>query len=228
MGKTGNFIPTPSAQQLNCNLSLLLNIVCVEVYNSFLGFVHCNRIKEQKQAAERAGLPDWRPKTFGYNALWYENRKDFVFSKQNTTWAQNFRMCPQLPLMLTQFGNTSRLEAESICNVLHKSKWCTLPIAERNAIGLLKSEPEIFRKKNWQRLGSCIRIAKILYWATSWSLVLHLRDKNYLDLSGITETEIDIQMHSNFQHCVWQFRNSSGSKSALYNMDKYHKAARNA
>ena len=221
VGKTGNFIPTPSAQQLIRNLSLSLNIFCVRVYNSFSGFVHRNRIEEQKQAAERAGLPDWRPKTFGYNALWYEKRKDFVFSKQNTTWAQNFRMCPQLPLMLTQFRNTSILKAESICNALHKSKWRNLPLAERKAIGLLKSEPEILVKKTDKGLGPALVSRKIY----NEQLVLHLRDKTYLELSGITVTEIVSQMHSDFQICVRRFRNSPGLKSALYNMDKYHKAA---
>ena len=56
-------------------------------------------------------------------------------------------------------------------------------------------------------------------------LVLHLRDKTYLELSGNTVTEIVSQMHSDFQNCVRRFRNSPGLKAASYNMDKYHKAA---
>ena len=49
----------------------------MRVYDSFSGLVHRKRIEEQKQAADRAGLPDWRPKTFGCHAVWCEKRKDF-------------------------------------------------------------------------------------------------------------------------------------------------------
>ena len=38
-GKTGDFIPTPSAQQLIRNLSQLLNLFSVRVYNQFSGVI---------------------------------------------------------------------------------------------------------------------------------------------------------------------------------------------
>ena len=38
-GKTGDLIPTPSAQQLIRNLSQLLNLFSVRVYNQFSGVI---------------------------------------------------------------------------------------------------------------------------------------------------------------------------------------------
>ena len=101
VGKTGNFIPTPPAQQLIRNVALSLNIFCVRVYNQFAGFIYRDRIEESKSAAEEAGVPLWKPKTFRYNLMWYIKRRAFVFSKKNATWDENFRMCPELQKILT-------------------------------------------------------------------------------------------------------------------------------
>ena len=84
VGKTDNFIPTPSAQQLIRNVSQSLNIFSVRVYNQCSGFIHRNRIEESRLAAEAAGIPPWKPKTFNHNQTWYANRIAFVFSRQNT------------------------------------------------------------------------------------------------------------------------------------------------
>ena len=56
-------------------------------------------------------------------------------------------------------------------------------------------------------------------------LELHLRDMTYVELTNTTIKDVVLLMHGAFQDCVRKFRNESGLKSALYNMDKYHKAA---
>ena len=135
VGKTDNFIPTPSAQQLIRNVSQSLNIFSVRVYNRFSGFIHRNRIEESRLAAEAAGIPPWKPKTFNHNQTWYANRIAFVFSRQNTTWDQNFRLCPELQKILGTFQQEIQIKAQAICKALRKCKWRNLSLAERQAVG---------------------------------------------------------------------------------------------
>jgi hypothetical protein len=56
VAKTGNFIPTPSAQSLIRNIPLSLNIFCIRVYNQSSGFINRNRIQEGKEAAAAVGI----------------------------------------------------------------------------------------------------------------------------------------------------------------------------
>lgn len=221
VAKTGNFIPTPSAQSLIRNIPLSLNIFCVRVYNQFSGFIHRNRIEEGKEAAAAVGIHSWKPLTFGYNALWYKKRRDFVFSKQNTTWHQNFRMCPELPKILAQFEQEVLIKTETICNALRKSKWKNIPFDEREAVTILNSQSDILVKKTDKGLGPAI-VSRIIYLE---QLTLHLRDATYLELTNVEITDIIQKMHTDFQDCVRKFRNIQGFKSTLYNLDKYHRGA---
>ena len=221
VAKTGNFIPTPSTQYLIRNIPLSLNIFCVRVYNQFSGFIHRHRIREGNDEAAAVGIHAWKPITFGYNALWYEKRRAFVFSKQNTTWQQNFRMCPQLPIILAQFEKEVLLKTKIICNALRKSKWQNIPFNERNAVTLLKSQSDVLVKKTDKGLGPAI-VSRSIYLQ---QLTLHLRDATYLELTNVSITDIIQKSHVDFQECVRRFRNIPGFKSTLYTMDKYHQGA---
>jgi hypothetical protein len=221
VAKTGNFIPTPSTQILIRNIPLSLNIFCVRVYNQFSGFIHRHRIREGTNEAAAVGIHAWKPITFGYNALWYEKRRAFVFSKQNTTWQQNFRMCPQLPIILAQFEKEVLIKTEIICNALRKSKWQNIPFNERNAVTLLNSQSDILVKKTDKGLGPAI-VSRSIYLQ---QLALHLRNATYLELTNVSITDIIQKSYVDFQECVRRFRNIPGFKSTLYTMDKYHQGA---
>ena len=221
VAKTGNFIPTPSAQALIRNIPLSLNIFCVRVYNQFSGFIHRRRIQDGNDAATAVGIHAWKPITFGYNALWYQKRREFVFSKQNTTWHQNFRMCPQLPIILAQFEQEVLVKTKSICNALRKGKWQNIPLLEREAIKLINSQSDVMVKKTDKGLGPAI-VSRTIYLQ---QLNLHLRDATYLELIDVSTSDIMQRMYVDFQDCVRRFRNIPGFKSTLYLLDKYHQGA---
>jgi len=126
VAKTGNFIPTPSAQQLARNVRLSLNIFTIRVFNQFSGHVHRKLIQDGKDAEAREGIPPWKPKKFGYNDAWYAERKTWIFSNKNRTWQDNFVLCPTLPAVLEQFEKETMAKTEAIVGALRKRKWQNL------------------------------------------------------------------------------------------------------
>jgi hypothetical protein len=72
VAKTGNLIPTPSAQALILNIPVSQNILCVRVYNQFSGIVHSRPIQDGNDAATAVRIHAWKASTFGYNTLWYQ------------------------------------------------------------------------------------------------------------------------------------------------------------
>ncbi len=221
IARTGNFIPTPSGQQLARNVKLSLDVFTIRVYNQFSGHVHRKLIMDGKDAEIKEGIPPWKPKTFGYNTAWYAERKKWIFSNKNRTWRDNFILCPTLPTMLENFENETMAKTEFIVKALRKCKWQNLPVAEREAVKLIRSQSDVLVKKCDKGLGPAI-VSKTIYDA---QLILTLRSDAYEELTNVSIAEIVQKMHDDFQKCVKKFRNQPALSAILYNMDKYHKAA---
>ena len=57
---TGNFIPTPSANQIVFNAHRSLNIFCIRVCKSISKSTYRKLIEQGAEEARSAGLPSWR------------------------------------------------------------------------------------------------------------------------------------------------------------------------
>ena len=72
VARTGNFIPTPVASQLNSVVHKSLNIFFVRVYNTLSKYVHRKFFNTCDITMRAAGISNWRPKLFPHNSAWQQ------------------------------------------------------------------------------------------------------------------------------------------------------------
>ena len=139
VSRTGNFIPTPSANQLVFNVRRSLNIFCIRVYKTITKSIYRKLIERGAEEAQAAGLPHWRPKVFHHSDAVLKRQRDFHYSEANNTWRNNRGQFPALRSTLAIFESETIQKAEAICET------ATLSTDANGKISL--------RQKDW-RFGS--------------------------------------------------------------------------
>jgi hypothetical protein len=173
VARTGNFIPTPSANQIVFNVRRSLNIFCIRVYKCITKSVYWNLITQGAEEARSAGLTRWRPRVFHHSDAVLKKQRDFFFSEANNTWRNNRGRFPALRSTLAIFESETLKKAEAISKSLHGCKWQNLSVPERLAIRELRSEscPYDDPTEYLSRHPSCNRFRPGIIRVTAWTQV---------------------------------------------------------
>jgi hypothetical protein len=221
VARTGNFIPTPSANQIVFNVRRSLNIFCIRVYKCITKSVYWNLITQGAEEARSAGLTRWRPRVFHHSDAVLKKQRDFFFSEANNTWRNNRGRFPALRSTLAIFESETLKKAEAISKSLHGCKWQNLSVPERLAIRELRSDPHVRLCKADKGMGPGIVSNSIekqqLY------LTLHDSAGTYKELVGATVESVLRSTHEDFQRIAAPFRKIKGFQALFRTFDKYHK-----
>ena len=223
VARTGNFIPTPVASQLNSIVHKSLNIFFVRVYNTLSKYVHRKFFNTCDITTRAAGISNWRPKLFPHNSVWYAQRRKFIFSSSNHVWRNNSSLCPELPSILSKFGADIMSKTEAICKSLHGCKWRNLSAGERIALCDFRKQTELRICKADKNLGPVV-VSDSIYVE---QLKLHLYDPvgTYEELVGVDTTTILRRMHDDFHIIARNFSRHVGFKSLCRTFNDWHSAS---
>ena len=89
VSRTGNFIPTPSANQIVFNVRRSMNLVYSRVYKNISKSIHRKLIEKGAEEARSAGLSSWQPRVFQHSDAMLKQQRNFRYSEANTTWRNN-------------------------------------------------------------------------------------------------------------------------------------------
>ena len=220
VARTGNFIPTPSANQIVFNVRRSLNLFCIRVYKNISKSIHRKLIEKGAEEARSAGLSSWRPRVFQHSDAMLKQQRDFLFSEANTTWRNNRGHFPALRSTLAAFETETLKKAETISKSLHGCKWQNLSAPERLAVRELRSDPDVRLCKTDKGMGPGIVSDSIekqqLY------LTLHDSAGTYRELIGVSMDTVMRTMHAEFQNIAIPFRKIKGYQTLFRTLDNYH------
>ena len=153
VARTGNFIPTPSANQIVFNVRRSLNLFCIRVYKNISKSIYRELIEQGAEEARFAGLSSWRPRVFQHSDVVLKQQRDFLYSEANNTWRNNRGHFPALRSTLAAFEKETLKTAEAISMSLHGCKWQNLSAPERLAVRELRSDPDVRLCKTDKGMG---------------------------------------------------------------------------
>ena len=215
VARTGNFIPTPSANQIVFNVRRSLNLFCIRVYKNISKSIHRKLIEQGAEEARSAGLPSWRPRVFQHSDAVLKQQRDFLYSEANNTWRNNRGRFPALRSTLAAFETDTLKKAETISKSLHGCKWQNLSAPERLAVRELRSDPHVRLCKTDKGMGPGIVSDSIekqqLY------LTLHDSAGTYSELIGVSMDSVMLTMHAEFQKYSNSVQENQGISDTFQN-----------
>jgi hypothetical protein len=220
VSRTGNFIPTPSANQIVFNVRRSLNIFCIRVYKLISKSVYRTLIEQGAEEAQAAGLPRWRPKVFHHSDTVLKQQRDFLYSEANSTWRNHRGRFPALRSTIAVFESETVQKAEAISKSLHGCKWQNLSAPERLAIRELRSSPHVRLCKTDKGMGPGIVSDSIEY--QQLFLTLHDSAGTYQELIGVSMDAVLQSMNADFQIIAAPFRKIKGFQTLFRTLDNYH------
>ena len=221
VARTGNFIPTPSANQIVFNAQNSLNIFCIRVYKTLSKAVHRDLILKGQEEARLIGIPRWKPMVFNHSDIVLKKQRSFFFSNANSTWRNNRGNFPELPSTLAVFETDVLRKAEAISKSLNGSKWQNLSVPERSAIRELRSSPEIRVGNADKGMGPAIVSESIHV----QQLISTLRDNNgtYREIYNASMIDVLKQTDSDFKILTASFKNIKGFKPLFKTLSNWHR-----
>ena len=221
VARTGNFIPTPSANQIVFNVRRSLNIFCIRVYKNITKSVYSSLIAQGAEEAHSAGLIRWRSRVFHHSDVMLKKQRDFLFSDANNTWRNHRGSYPALRSTLATFESETLEKAETISKSLHSCKWQNLSAPERLAIRELRSNPHVRLCKADKGMGPGIVSNSVdqqqLY------LTLHDSAGTYGELVGATVESVLRTTHEDFRNISAPFRKIKEFQTLFRTLDNYHR-----